>query len=505
MMANEADICLILEGTYPYVTGGVSGWTHDLIRNQPHLKFALVSLLPRDEEEPELKYELPENVISLRHLYLQRLISGSLLNKREKQSLFDGLQEALSVITTGTADKIDFAKIVNLFQPYRRKLGQATLLDSEEAFDLMSKMYERDFSQSSFLDYFWSWRAVLGGLFSLIEFELPKAKLYHAVSTGYAGLLAARAKLETGRPAVITEHGIYTNERRIEIASAEWLTEGASKALTISQTRIDLRDLWTTTFVNYSRIAYQAVDKIITLFADNQRAQLADGAPADKLTVIPNGIDVERYGQVVKQEKSSPENHRQERPVVALIGRVVPVKDIKAFLRSVAILKTRLGDIFAYVIGPTDEDRQYAEECRHMVEHLQLQDNVMFTGRADIMQYFPVIDIVAFSSISEAQPLVVLEAGAAGIPIVSTDVGAVREMLYGSLREVPRLGEGGIVVPPANPAALADGMYNLLTDKARYAACSAALKQRIQTYYHKRDQHAAYRDLYHHHIDRGHL
>src|SRR5690606_31758239 len=122
-----------------------------------------------------------------------------------------------------------------------------------------------------------------------------RADLYHAVSTGYAGLMAARAKLETGKPALITEHGIYTNERRIEIASAEWLTEGASKALTISQTRIDLRDLWTTTFINYSRIAYEAADTIVTLFADNQKAQMTDGAAADKLMVIPNGIDMERY------------------------------------------------------------------------------------------------------------------------------------------------------------------------------------------------------------------
>lgn len=496
-MSQEADICLILEGTYPYVTGGVSGWTHDLIRNQPHLKFALVSLLPRDDQEPELKYELPENVISLQTLYLQKLSAGTILKPRDKEPLFDGLRDSLRTITTGVAGKNDFAKIIQLFKPYVQKLGQTTLLDSEEAFSLMSELYERDFAQSSFLDYFWSWRAVLAGLFSLVEFDLPKAKLYHAVSTGYAGLLAARAKLETGRPAILTEHGIYTNERRIEIASAEWLTEGTSKALTIAQTRIDLRDLWTNAFINYSRIAYQSVDRIITLFSDNQRAQLADGAPQDKLQIIPNGIDVERFGALERKKEDG-------RPVVALIGRVVPVKDIKAFIRSVSILKTRLGDISAYIIGPDDEDEHYAAECRNMVEHLGLQDNVVFTGRADVTKYLPLIDVIAFSSISEAQPLVVLEAGAAGIPVVSTDVGAVREMLHGSREEEPALGEGGIVVPPANPTALADGIATLLTDRARYDRCSEALKARVNTYYHKRDQHASYRDLYHTFIDRGH-
>ncbi|MCH2547718.1 MAG: GT4 family glycosyltransferase PelF [Alphaproteobacteria bacterium] len=492
-LGKDADICLILEGTYPYVAGGVAGWTHDLIRNQPHLKFALISLLPRDEAEPELKYELPENVVSLKQLYLQRLPVGKTLLPRESHNLFDKVEGVLEAITTDKASLKDFEQIVDTFNPYVNTLGQATLLDSEQAFQLMSEMYESDFSQSSFLDYFWSWRAVLAGLFSLVEFELPRAGLYHAVSTGYAGLLAARAKLETGKPTLITEHGIYTNERRIEIASAEWLTEGASKALTISQTRIDLRDLWTTAFINYSRIAYEAADEIITLFADNQRAQITDGASEDKLRVIPNGIDIEKYSNI--------ERVPHQRPVVAMIGRVVPVKDVKAFIRAVSILKERLGDIEAYIIGPDDEDRSYAAECRSMVEHLGLQDHLIFTGRVDIMQYLPRIDLIGFSSISEAQPLVVLEVGASGIPVVSTDVGACREMLLGSPSEEPPLGEGGIIVPPANPTALANGMYNLLTDKARYAAASSAMKQRVAKYYNKKDQHESYRDLYHNYLN----
>lgn len=493
-LGKNADICLILEGTYPYVAGGVSGWTHELILSQPHLKFALVSLLPRDEEEPELKYELPENVVSVDRLYLQRLPKGKVLLPRESHNLFEQVDDVLQTLTTGTATLADFEHIVTAFQPYLNSLGETTLLNSEQAFKLLSEMYERDFSESSFLDYFWSWRAVLAGLFSLVEFDLPKAGLYHAVSTGYAGLLAARARIETGKPTIITEHGIYTNERRIEIASAEWLTEGASKALTISQTRIDLRDLWTSTFVNYSRIAYEAADQVLTLFGDNQRAQIIDGAPVEKLAVIPNGIDVEKYSAVGKQP--------HDRPTVALIGRVVPVKDIKAFIRAVSILKDRLGEIMAYVIGPDDEDKHYAAECRHMVEYLGLEENILFTGRADIRQYLPRIDVVALSSISEAQPLVVLEAGACGIPTVSTDVGACREMLLGSRDEEPPLGEGGIIVPPANPTALANGMYALLTDRARYDAASATIKQRVAKYYNKKDQHAAYRELYHTYLNK---
>ena len=50
---SEADICLILEGTYPYVAGGVSSWTHDLIRAQPDLSFHLLTLLNSLNQKPE--------------------------------------------------------------------------------------------------------------------------------------------------------------------------------------------------------------------------------------------------------------------------------------------------------------------------------------------------------------------------------------------------------------------------------------------------------------------
>ena len=96
----------------------------------------------------------------------------------------------------------------------------------------------------SFLHFFWAWRALFGGLVATLSFPLPPARVYHTVSTGYAGLLAARATVETGRPAIITEHGIYTNERRIEILQADWIVDTVDKGFAIHDPRRDLRDFW---------------------------------------------------------------------------------------------------------------------------------------------------------------------------------------------------------------------------------------------------------------------
>ena len=484
---NNADICLILEGSYPYVPGGVAGWTHELISKQNHLTFHVVSILPRDEN-PKARYELPKNVVSLTNLHLQDLPDVPALDSKTTKALMQQLKDPLVTLTTGKATAADLNKILETLAPYHGKLGAATLLDSKEAWDLLTDMYEMSFGESSFLDYFWSWRALLGGLYSILLADLPPAKTYHALSTGYAGLFAARAKTELNKPSMITEHGIYTNERRIEIASADWLEETASKALTIDRTRLNLRDMWMDTFTNYSRISYSACDPIITLFSGNQSAQLADGAIADRLRIIPNGVDVERFSNIQRRA--------HDRPTIALIGRVVPIKDIKGFLRAVSMLHEQIPDLRVLIMGPVDEDPDYARECMNFAEYLALKNTVTFTGRVNIDDYLPEIDVVAFSSLSEAQPLTILEAGAAGIPIVATDVGACREMVMGAADENPAMGAGGVIVPLANPAALADGILYLLRDKDFYEQCSKTMRRRVATYYNKNDQHMAYQGLY---------
>jgi glycosyltransferase involved in cell wall biosynthesis len=483
-----ADICLILEGTYPYVSGGVSSWTHELIARQSHLKFHIVCILPRDQKDPEPMYTMASNVVGVTNIHLHRLQEGNTIAQNKATRLFSELEQPLLNITTGTADLSDLKRMMDAFAPFRDTLGQDMLLDSEAAWELVTHMYQTSFADSSMLDYFWSWRAIVGGLYSLLTAPLPKAKAYHVMSTGFAGLYGARAYLETSRPVILTEHGIYTNERRIEISSADWLEENASKAMTVDPTALHLRDLWNTTFVNYSRICYESCRYIITLFSGNQQAQIADGADPEKMQIIPNGVDIERYGNIVRKPHA--------RPTVALIGRVVPIKDVKNYLRAVQLLVRSLPDLRAFILGPTDEDPLYAKECRDMVDYFGLTHVVEFTGRVIIDDYLSEIDVLMFSSISEAQPLTILEAGACGIPVVATDVGACAELLLGKADESPPLGAGGVVVPLANTQALAEGALKLLTNREFHDQCGAALKQRVAIYYNKKDQHEAYRSVY---------
>ena len=111
--------------------------------------------------------------------------------------------------------------------------------------------------------------------------ELPRARVYHAISTGYAGLLMRVRSWRRADPALLTEHGIYTNERRVEIAMADWLADRVPGSPRTRRAAIaTLRDVWMEAFCGYcARPATRRADKIITLYAGNQVLQQRDGAP----------------------------------------------------------------------------------------------------------------------------------------------------------------------------------------------------------------------------------
>jgi polysaccharide biosynthesis protein PelF len=134
------------------------------------------------------------------------------------------------------------------------------------------------------------------------------------------------------------------------------------------------------------------------------------------------------------------------------------------------------------------------------VAHLGLQGTFEFTGRVRLHDHLGRVDAIALTNISEAQPLVLLEAGAAGVPSVATDVGSCRDIIEGRADEDPPLGPGGVVTPLADPAATAKGLADLLLDPELRARCGAAIRRRTERYYNKKVVDWIYRELYEAHL-----
>jgi glycosyltransferase involved in cell wall biosynthesis len=486
--AKRANVCLIVEGCYPFVAGGVSTWLDWLIRGNPQISFSVVAIVA-DPAPREPRYRLPPNVIQFDVLALHQTFSFSSWDGGNTaphvQSAF--VEELIALVGGGRL--ATFRRVAELFHEEENGFTPQALMASPLSWRLCCETYRRLMPHASFLHFFWAWRALFGGLFSVLGFQLPEADVYHTISTGYAGLLAARGAVETGSPAIITEHGIYTNERRIEILMAEWISDTVDKGLDLNDSRLDLRDVWIQIFEAHSHVCYEACARIITLYEDNQRLQLALGAPAERLLIIPNGIDSGRFEHINIEKNPT-------QPTIALVGRVVPIKDVKCYIEAASIIRQRFVNVRALIMGPIDEDKQYYDECAQLITKLGLHDVVIFTGSVNIAEYFPSIHVVVLTSLSEAQPLVILEAGAAGIPCVATDVGSCRELINGRLSEYPSLGSGGDITQLVNPQQTADATIRLLEDEDSRRRKGQALRSRVSQYYSSRESLNSYKQLY---------
>ena len=160
------------------------------------------------------------------------------------------------------------------------------------------------------------------------------------------------------------------------------------------------------------------------------------------------------------------------------------------------MIRDHIPDVEVLIIGPTEEDPDYFAACEARVSELGLENTVTFTGRMNIFDVLPKLDVMLLTSISEAQPLVLLEAGAARIPCVATDVGSCREILEGPAGEDPPLGAGGRVAPPMDAAGLAAATVELLADDDLRRRCGETLRRRVEAGFTSEASAASYAALY---------
>ena len=482
-MTGESDVCLIVEGGYPYVVGGVASWADALMRASPQLTFHVVAI-SISAQPRRMNFVLPDNVHGVTDILLDVCPLGRAPSRGDAdrlQRIFRLLEDALT-----TGDGSTFEELIE--QVRITGFGQVALLDSREGWSAMEAAYQRLLPNCPLLDFFWSWRFLVRSLLAVMSVPLPKARVFHAVSTGFSGLVGSYAKLAGKMPFLLTEHGIYTNERRIELAVADWLFDtGAGGYVTAEP--IELRTSWLDAFKCFSRISYAAADVITTQYRANQNFQLVDGALAEKLRIIPNGIDAAKFGSV-------PRDVTPRRPTVVMIGRIVPIKDIRTFIMAVALLRDLVPNVVAILIGPEDEDPEYAAGCHQLVHQLGIETSIEFLGRVpDVVKYLLAADVLALSSISESQPIAMLEAAATALPIVSTDVGSCREIVEGFDGD-PVAGCGGIIVEPCNPKAMADALAKILLDDEMRHQMAEVMRRRVGSYYHKDRVTGLYEGLY---------
>ena len=292
-MSAGADVCLIAEGGYPYVVGGVSSWADALMRASPQLSFHVIAISVSSQARRR-SFVLPANAVDVTDVILDVCPRGRTPAHGEADKIKQILGLLEIALTSG-----DRSTLEELIEQMRiTGFGQAALLDSKEGWHAMERAYERLLPNGPLLDFFWSWRFLVRSLLAMMSTPLPQARVFHAVATGFSGVVGSYARLVVKTPLLVTEHGIYTNERRIELAVADWLFDSEVGGFDVATAPAELRSIWLNAFQSFSRISYAVADVITTQYRANQSFQRADGAPDDKLRIIPNGIDFTKFAAV---------------------------------------------------------------------------------------------------------------------------------------------------------------------------------------------------------------
>lgn len=502
---EEADVCLLLEGTFPYVRGGVSTWVKQIIEGMPEISFSVVFLGASEKDFKTLAYDIPSNVIHIEcHVLLSSMDEPEKVKKpwfranrlNDSFELNDSLHQSIRSGEVDDATLSGFAQVMSGEKP----VTENDLQHHKLAWESIRKQYMEAPEGLDFNHYFWTVRSMHGPLFVLskISENAPLAKRYHSVSTGYAGFLGALLKQRTGKPLLVSEHGIYTKERELDLAQVNWIPEDYDPfRVGLNDQMSYLRQVWIRFFKSLGRMTYATSDEVFTLYDGNRQRQLKDGAADERLRIIPNGVAIKPYA-AVRRAVDAPVP-----PVIGLIGRVVPIKDIKTFVRAMRIIRAKMPDAQGWLIGPEEEDPEYTKECKLLVESLDLQDAVIFKGFQKPAEMFPQIGLSVLTSVSEGQPLVTLEGFASGIPAVTTDVGSCSELIFGVTEEDKAIGAAGAVVPMASPTEFAEAVLGLLDDPEAWKSASEAAIKRVETYYADEQMIEAYRDVYKTHSGPG--
>lgn len=207
-------------------------------------------------------------------------------------------------------------------------------------------------------------------------------------------------------------------------------------------------------FIQIERLLARATDRILVLGEPQLRDIRGFGiGRAEQFQCVPLGLELREFldaarlrGQLRRELGIAAET-----PLVGIVARLVPIKGHGLFLKAAKEVAAVRPDARFLIIGDGELRKHLEGEARS----LGIADRVLFTGfRSDLPAIYADLDVVALSSFNEGLPVTIIEALAAGRPVVATDVGAVRDLI------VP--GETGWLVPAGQHESLARGILRLL-------------------------------------------
>ncbi len=519
-------IGLLTDGGYPYATGESRLWCDRLVRGLPRHQFDLFALSRSADQERQGWVRLPDRIGRVRtaplwaypeearHTGRPRGLPGRLATglgrsygRRDRRRFTAHVTALVSGVCAGTetgpasggADAGAAAGrftggLYGLAELARERGGLYDALRSEATVRIVETACRapgtgRTLHGATVPDYL----AFVAGLeralrpLSLDWYDgdgLGAVDLCHAASGGAAALPGLLAKRFFGVPLLVTEHGVPLRSHYLAAPEAP---QGAPVRALLA---------------NFHGLLASEIYRQAALITPGnthvRRWQERFGADRTKLRTVYPGMEAERFGSVGESEDGGGPG------TLVWIGRIEPAKDLIALLHAFAEVHRAEPDARLRIFGAPDQGRDgdtYLAHCRALAaqlfpdeatdEHAVGDNPVTFEEIGgpevpDLAEAYASGGIVVLSSVVEGFPISLVEAMFCGRATVSTDVGAVVEVVGGT----------GLVVPPRNPRALADACVALLRDPERRARLGAAARARALELFTVEQNLTAYRGIY---------
>ena len=463
----------------------MSTWCDRLTRGLPDIDFSLLAVVTSPFEQ--LKYELAPNVQSVTKIpqwgllqpaeYSHHHAASKVLSQHWNTTSetigaqFEPLFERfLALILAGDCDNAELGSLLLEMQVYFQLHDYTVTMNSMRAWELFRQAVTATYSfrppateNPSFSELKQAYR-LLYHLLIVLHFPIPKADISHSSAASFCGIPCILAKLVDGTPYLLTEHGVYLREQYLNLRNyiksffVRWFLYRLVRSVV--------------------ELNYHFADQISPVCAYNARWEEHLGASPDRIKVMYNGVDPEKFHRCEPEPST--------RPLVATMGLIYPLKGQLDLIRATSLLKLKYSNIDVRFYGnPSDQD--YFDACKKSVSELQLEQHVTFAGATkEPWKVYSNADVMAFSSISEAFPYVVVEAMLCGAAIVSTDVGGVREALA----------DCGLLVPAKSPQQMADAIAFLLDNPAERERLGRLAQARALEYFTEERFLDSYRTTY---------
>jgi glycosyltransferase involved in cell wall biosynthesis len=522
-------IGLLTEGGYPYVSGDAGLWCDRLVRGLGQHEFDLYALSRSERQEAAGQVELPPQVRRVRTAPLWTAgDDGVAHGRRARRRFAECYGELVAVLCEGVsvdasedrfasqADRFGNA-LYGLTELARDEGGLVRALRSEGAVRALERACRapgalrtaREARVPELLAVAAHLERLLRPL-SLDWYEddgadgadgLGSVDLCHAASGGAAALTGLVARHLFGVPLVVTEYGVrlrthYLSSGGGAVPSAS-SSSSSSSASSASEPAPAVRALLAAFHGRLAAEVYRQAACVTPGNAHARRWQERCGADRAKLRTVYPGMDASRFAEVGEAPDTADPH------TLVWVGRVEPAKDLVSLLHAFAeIRKEEPGTRLRIIGAPAGSaGEEYLGHCRMLAAQLfpdeadgphSVGDNpVSFEeiGGPEVpglAEAYASGAVVVLSSVVEGFPVGLVEAMLCGRATVSTDVGAVVEVIGGT----------GLVVPPRNPRALAEACVALLRDPERRARLGAAARARALELFTVEQNVAAFHGIY---------